>query len=113
MQSKESVASGKASGSPQAENTEFQAGDNVVTPPCTPIPAEESSQSSEGSYTDVFDTDADYDGPVYASQPSYVGKHGASYTPPGWKRIRVKRRKLIEKEESPVASSSSESAADD
>lgn len=48
----------------------------------------EDSDSSIETYT----LDEDYTGPAYASQP--CSKHGASYTPPGWKRIRVKRRKL-------------------
>lgn len=65
-------------------------------PPCahTPTPTT-TEESSEGEYTDMFDADEDYDGPMYASQPSYTGKHGAPYTPPGWKRKRVKRIKLM------------------
>lgn len=52
------------------------------------------SSTSSGSYTDVYEADEDYDGPPYHSQPCMVGKHGASYTPPGWKRRSVKRKKL-------------------
>ena len=57
--------------------------------------SEEGSQNadsdSSGSYIETYMMDPTYDGPAYASQP--CGKHGASYTPPGWKRILVKRRK--------------------
>ena len=42
----------------------------------------------------MYEADEEYDGPPYASQPMLTGKHGASYTPPGWKRKRVKRAKL-------------------
>ena len=49
------------------------------------------SDSSE-SYIETYTLDEEYTGPAYASQP--CGKHGVSYTPPGWKRILVKRRKL-------------------
>ena len=38
-----------------------------------------------GEYTDVYEADEDYDGPPYVSKPMITGKHGASYTPPGWK----------------------------
>ena len=49
---------------------------------------------NELEYTDVYEANEEYDGPPYASQPMITGKHGASYTPPGWKRKRVKRAKL-------------------
>lgn len=52
------------------------------------------SPSSSGSYTDVYELDNDYDGPAYPSQPVIGGKHGASYTPPGWKHRLVKRKRL-------------------
>ena len=67
----------------------------TCTPPCTPVPQQQdNSSNSEGEYTDVYEADEEYDGPPYASQPMITGKHGASYTPPGWKRKRVKRAKL-------------------
>ena len=50
--------------------------------------------SSSGSYTDVYELDDEYDGPTYPSQPCIGGKHGASYTPPGWRHQYIKRRKL-------------------
>lgn len=52
------------------------------------------SSTSSGSYTDVYEVDEEYDGPPYHSQPCIAGKHGASYTPPGWKHRIVKRKKL-------------------
>ena len=68
--------------------------ETAATPPCTPVPEQQDSSNSEGEYTDVYEADEEYDGPPYASQPMITGKHGASYTPPGWKRKRVKRAKL-------------------
>lgn len=50
--------------------------------------------TSSGSWTDTYVDDPDYTGPCYHSQPCLVGKHGASYTPPGWKRVTVKRKRL-------------------
>lgn len=55
--------------------------------------ASDSDSSHEGSYIETYVTDPTYDGPAYPSQP--CGKHGASYTPPGWKRVMMKRRKLF------------------
>ena len=51
-------------------------------------------ESSDGSYTDIHELDPDYDGPCYPSQACF-GLHGVSYTPPGWRRRRVKRKKLL------------------
>lgn len=51
-------------------------------------------ESSDGSYTDIHELDPDYDGPCYPSQACF-GLHGVSYTPPGWRRRRVKRKKLM------------------
>ena len=48
----------------------------------------ESDTSSDGSYIETYASDPSYTGPAYQSQP--CGKHGASYTPPGWKRILIK-----------------------
>ena len=53
---------------------------------------EPDSSSSRGSYIETYTSDPNYDGPAYQSLP--CGKHGASYTPPGWRRVMVKRRKL-------------------
>ena len=53
-----------------------------------------SLESSDGSYTDIHEADPDYDGPCYPSQPCF-GHHGVSYTPPGWRRRRIKRKKLM------------------
>ena len=50
--------------------------------------------SSEGSYTDEYQCDPDYDGEAYHSQPCF-NKRGVSYTPPGFKRVHVKRRKVV------------------
>ena len=52
----------------------------------------ESDTTSEGSYIETYTCDPNYPGPAYPSQP--CSRHGVSYTPPGWKRIMVKRRKL-------------------
>ena len=60
---------------------------------------QEHASSSDGSYTDIHELDPDYDGPCYPSQACF-GLHGVSYTPPGWRRRRVKRRKLMEPIES-------------
>lgn len=49
---------------------------------------------SSGSSTDIHELDPDYDGPCYPSQACF-GRHGVSYTPPGWRRRRVKRKKLM------------------
>lgn len=69
--------------------------ETAATPPCTPVPQQQdSSSNSEGEYTDVYEADKEYDEPPYASQPMITGKHGASYTPPGWKSKRVKQEKL-------------------
>ena len=69
--------------------------ETAATPPCTPVPQQQdNSSNSEGEYTDVYEANEEYDGPPYASQPMITGKHSASYTPPGWKRKRVKRAKL-------------------
>ena len=45
----------------------------------------ESSSSEESMY----EIDPDYKGPISQSQPGQ--KHGASYTPPGWKKVYKKR----------------------
>ena len=50
------------------------------------------SDSSGSSYIETYIGDPSYDGPAYHSQP--CSKHGASYTPPGWKKVMIKRRKL-------------------
>ena len=52
------------------------------------------NESSEGSSTDIHELDPDYDGPCYPSQACF-GRHGVSYTPPGWRRRRIKRKKLM------------------
>ena len=52
----------------------------------------EQSDSSGSSYIETYIGDPSYDGPAYHSQP--CSKHGASYTPPGWKKVMIKRRKL-------------------
>lgn len=49
--------------------------------------------TSEREYTDTYVDDPDYTGSPYHSQPCF-SIHGVSYTPPGWKRVTVKRRKL-------------------
>ena len=43
--------------------------------------SESAAESSSGSYTDIYEDDPTYDGPVYHSQPCMSGIHGASYTP--------------------------------
>lgn len=48
-------------------------------------------ESSDGSYTDIHELDPE---PCYSSQ-ACSGLHGASYTPPAWRRQRVKRKKLM------------------
>lgn len=48
--------------------------------------------SSDGSYIEQYELDPNYEGPAYPSQP--CGKHGASYTPPGWRKCMIKRKKL-------------------
>lgn len=53
---------------------------------------QQSAQSSDGSYIETYISDPSYTGPDYQSLP--CGKHGACYTPPGWKRIQIKRKKL-------------------
>ena len=53
---------------------------------------QQSAQSSDGSYIETYTSDPTYTGPDYQSLP--CGKHGACYTPPGWKRIQIKRKKL-------------------
>ena len=50
------------------------------------------SDSSGSSYIETYISDPTYDGPAYHSQP--CNKHGASYTPPGWRKVMIKRRKL-------------------
>ena len=50
------------------------------------------SDSSGSSYIETYIGDSSYDGPAYHSQP--CSKHGASYTPPGCKKVMTKRRKL-------------------
>ena len=73
--------------------------DSDVTRLDTPTKADkhdlelESDTSSDGSYIETYTSDPSYTGPAYQSQP--CGKHGASYTPPGWKRILIKRKKLF------------------
>ena len=47
---------------------------------------------SSGSYIETYVADPTYTGPAYHSQP--CSKHGASYTPPGWRKIMIKRRRL-------------------
>lgn len=56
---------------------------------------QEHTSSSDSSYTDIHELDPDYDGPCYPSQACF-GLHGVSYTPPGWRRCRVKRQKLVQ-----------------
>ena len=51
-------------------------------------------ESSDGSYTDIHELDPDYNDPCYPSQVCF-GLHGVSYTPPGWRRRRVKRKTLM------------------
>ena len=53
---------------------------------------QEHASSSDGSYTDIHELDPDYDGPCYQSL-AFFGLHG-------WRRCRVKRRKLVEPIES-------------
>lgn len=55
---------------------------------------EDAAESSSGSYTDIYEDDPTYDGPVYHSQPCMSGIHGASYTPPGWRRRTIKRKSM-------------------
>ena len=55
---------------------------------------QEYDSTSSGSWTDTYVDDPDYTGSPYHSQPCFTGKYGASYTPPGWKRITVKRKRL-------------------
>lgn len=50
------------------------------------------SESSGSSYIETYITDPSYTGPAYQSQR--CSKHGASYNPPGWKKVMMKRRKL-------------------
>ena len=52
----------------------------------------DADSDSSGSYVETYTSDPAYDGPAYQSLP--CSRHGVSYTPPGWKRIMVKRRKL-------------------
>lgn len=52
----------------------------------------DSDSTSSGSYIETYTSDPSYTGPTYASLP--CSRHGVSYTPPGWKRVSVKRRKL-------------------
>ncbi len=37
-------------------------------------------------YVSEYEEDPDYDGPKSASQP-FPGRHGASYTPNGWRKV--------------------------
>ena len=84
------------------------------TPPCTPQQEGSGTSSDEGEYTDVYEADEEYDGPPYASQPMITGKHGASYTPPGWKRKRVKRAKIyLYEDTTPRKHTSEKSESDD
>ena len=53
---------------------------------------QQSAQSSDGSYIETYTSDPSYTGPDYQSLPCC--KHGACYTPPGWKCIQIKRKKL-------------------
>ena len=48
---------------------------------------------SDPSWTDEYDNDPNYQGPMYHSQPFFC-KRGVSYTPPGYVWRRVKRRKI-------------------
>lgn len=48
--------------------------------------------SSFGSWSETYIADPDYKGSPYHSQLCLAGIHGASYTPPGWKKIMVKRK---------------------
>ena len=54
---------------------------------------------ADSSWTDEYDNEPNYQGPVYHSQPCFC-KRGVSYTPPGYVRRRVKRRKVM-KEDTP------------
>ena len=81
----------------QTDDTDY---DSDATMPYIPdndcdsqsVSGADSDTTSEGSYTETYICDPDYTGPAYASQP--CSKHGCSYTPPGWKRILVKRKRL-------------------
>lgn len=52
----------------------------------------DTQSDSSDSYIETYITDPSYTGPAYHSQP--CGKHGACYTPPGWKKVMIKRRNL-------------------
>ena len=57
--------------------------------------------SSSGSWSETYIGDPDYTGSPYHSQPCFAGIHGASSTPPGWKKIMVKRKRRRLEMESP------------
>ena len=46
------------------------------------------------SWSETSVDDPDYTGPLYHSQPCLSGIHGASYTPPGFKRVMIKRKRI-------------------
>ncbi len=73
-------------------NESFDSDETRLNSPSPSDKIEQLEDSSSESSIETYTLDEDYTGPAYASQP--CSKHGASYTPPGWKRIRVKRRKL-------------------
>lgn len=73
---------------------------NIQTDDCMAQPIADSSISNNtavdyisfGSWSETYIDDPDYTGSPYHSQPCLSGIHGASYTPPGWKRVMVKRK---------------------
>ena len=60
---------------------------------------QDEDHEADSSWTDEYDNEPNYQGPVYQSQPCFC-KQGVSYTPPGFVRRRVKRRKVM-KEDTP------------
>ena len=80
------TATGKPSMIMKCLNDSFDSDETRLN---SPSPSDKEDQlDSDSSYT----LDDNYTGPTYASQP--CSRHGASYTPPGWKCIRVKKEKI-------------------
>ena len=52
---------------------------------------------SDVEYTPVHVLDSEYTGEISQSQACF--KHGVSYTPPGWKRVYIKRKRIHVDEE--------------